>query len=77
MPEKVEREGQYNDEEMNRRSKYLQKHSCYKVITADKNDEIIEFQASLIVGAAREVCVQEQQKTGWRGHLGILSADEC
>ena len=43
LPEKADGDGQYNDEEMNRRSKYLQKHSCYKVITADKNDEIVEF----------------------------------
>ena len=35
------------------------KTGCYKVITADKNDDIVDFQASLIVGVAREICAQE------------------
>ena len=30
---------------------------CYKVITCDKNDEIVDLQASLMVGVARDACV--------------------
>ena len=29
---------------------------CYKVITCDKNDEIVDLQASLMVGVARTSC---------------------
>ena len=29
---------------------------CYKVITQDRHDEIVEVQASLMVGIAKEVC---------------------
>ena len=52
--------------------------SCYKVITQDRHDEIIEVQASLMVGIAKEVCLQELKRRGpnWRGTLGILNDGE-
>ena len=56
---------------------FSKQKSCYKVITADKNDDIVDIQASLIVGVAREICAQEQRKTSWLGNLGILSPEEC
>ena len=50
---------------------------CYKVIMADKNDDIIDIRASLFFGVAREVCAREKQRTNWPGHLGILSPQAC
>lgn len=29
---------------------------CYKVVTCDKNDDIVDLQASLMVGIARSSC---------------------
>ena len=52
-------ESNQNDEEGNHKAVKKEKKSCYKVITADKNDDIVDFQASLIVGVAREICAQE------------------
>ena len=51
--------------------------SCYKVILADKNDDIVDIRASLFVGVAKQVCAQEKRKTRWAGNLGILSSKEC
>jgi hypothetical protein len=50
---------------------------CYKVVTCDKNDEIVHVQASVMVGAAVEVSMQQKHKTKWQGELGILSNEEC
>ena len=52
--------------------------SCYKVITQDKQDEIIEVQASLMVGVAKEVSQQQVRSRGrnWNGTLGILNDSE-
>lgn len=49
---------------------------CYKVITMDRHDEIVEVQASLMVGVAKEICLQQKQKRGksWQGTLGILNS---
>lgn len=45
------------------------------MITQDKQDEIVEVQASLMVGVAKEVCVQQRRRLGakWQGTLGILN----
>ena len=29
---------------------------CYKLVMCDKNDEIVDMKASLLMGAAREIC---------------------
>lgn len=53
-------------------------NSCYKVILQDRHDEIVEVQASLMVGVAKEVSEQQRRIRGpnWRGTMGILSATE-
>ena len=51
--------------------------TCYKVLMADKNDEIIDINAALFIGVALEVCAQEQRKTKWQGTLGILNSSAC
>lgn len=47
--------------------KEIPEKSCYKVITQDKNDDIVHIQASLVIGVAREVCEQQVKKTKWTG----------
>lgn len=37
---------------------------CYKVIIQDQKDEIVDFQSSLLVGAARECCMLQAKKQG-------------
>jgi len=42
---------------------YLKEHQepgrkCYKVITQDKQDEIVDIQASLMMGVAKEACFE-------------------
>lgn len=50
-----------------------QKRECYKVITQDKSDEIVDIYASLMMGVALQVCKLEQARTNWQGTLGILT----
>jgi len=48
---------------------------CYKVIAQDRHDEIVEVQASLMVGMAKEICEQQRRLKGanWQGSIGILN----
>jgi hypothetical protein len=48
---------------------------CYKVITCDRHDEIVDVQASHMMGVAREICMQQVRKTHWTGNLGILDTN--
>jgi len=50
---------------------------CYKVISVDKNDDIVDIQASLMFGVAEEICKKEKIKTLWAGNLGILDDAQC
>ena len=50
---------------------------CYKIITQDKNDEIVDIQASLMMGVAVQVSKLQQARTNWQGTLGILTTAEC
>lgn len=46
--------------ETRRDPKYgYQKDHCYKVITCDKNDEIIDVNSSLMVCAAKQFCIKQ------------------
>jgi len=48
----------------------------YKLITQDKNDEIVDIQSSLMVGVAVEAAKKQFSKTNWKGTLGILDENE-
>ncbi len=51
------------------------KNKCYKLLMVDKNDEIIDLHASLIVGIAREVVLQSnlERKKEWFLNKTLLS----
>ena len=45
---------------------------CYKVLTCEVNDEIVSWQASLMVGVARKVSFHPGQP-----HRNIWNAEDC
>ena len=58
--------------------KSILESKCYKLILCDKKDEIVNFEASVLAGAAREICHLQAKKTGYdQKKLGILTSEEC
>lgn len=58
-------------------AKQMCRPSTYKLVTQDKNDEIIDIFSSLMVGVAVESAKLHKSRTQWSGQLGILSHTEC
>jgi hypothetical protein len=51
---------------------------CYKLILCDKKDEIVNFPASILCGAAKEICYLQAKKIGFdKDKIGILSTADC
>ena len=53
-------------------------NKCYKLILCDKKDEIVNFEASILCGAAREICHLQARRIGFeKDRIGILTTEEC
>jgi len=56
-----------------RSDKFCEGETCYKVITCDIHDEIIELQSSLMIGVAKEIC----KKFAGSKQVGIFTTEEA